>query len=201
MTKYSLTTLGFALMWGVAFLAQAPATAKAGEAGCCGAAGCAAGGNCGGNACCDYCPRCGCKLVPVCHPTCETKKTTVHKFCCNCKEICVPGVTRVCGACENCNDSGNGGQDCCDCRCRVHEVHKLMVCPATKEHCVRGCTVEWVCPNGCGCQSVSAPGAAPAAPGPAAPAPAPSTNRLPPPPRTTDVAPLPQDVQSAATGY
>ena len=27
--------------------------------------------------------------------TCTTKKTTEHKYCCKCKEICIPGVTRI----------------------------------------------------------------------------------------------------------
>ena len=216
MTKYLLPTVGLALLWGVAFLGQAPTAAKAGEAGCCGTAGCACG-NSGCQACCDCCPHCGCKLVPACQITCTTKKTTEHKHCCTCKDICIPGVTRIgqrcegcdnCGGCANgcsaCDPCNNGCQDCCDCRCRVREVHKLMVCPATKETPVRACTVKWVCPN-CshcgGCEATSAPTVSPpAAPGPTAPPPAPSSSKLP-PPRTTDVAPLPEDLRTAGAGY
>ena len=177
MTKYVLPTLGLALLWGVAFLGRA-------NAGDCGSAGCATSCNTGCQAC-DCCPHCGCKLVPVCQMTCMTKKTTEHKYCCKCKDICIPGVTRLgercegcencggcangCGACDPCN---NGCQDCGDCRCRVREVHKLMVCPVTKEHCVRACTVQWACPNcgNCGgCGATPAPSMTPAAPGPTAP--------------------------------
>ena len=101
MTKYLLPTLGLALLWGVAFLGQA----QAGEATCCGTPGCEACGN-GGCQACDCCPHCGCKLVPVCQITCTTKKTTEHKYCCTCKDICVPGVTRIGERCEGCENCG-----------------------------------------------------------------------------------------------
>ena len=216
MTKYVLPTIGLALLWGLA-------AAQAGEATCCGTAGCETGCNTGCQACCDCCPHCGCKLVPVCQMTCETKKTTEHKYCCKCKEICIPGVTRIgerCDSCDNCGACGggcnacdpcnNGCQDSCDCRCRIREVHKLVVCPVTKEHCVRACTVQWVCPNcsHCGsCDATSAPSVAPTAPAPAAPAapvaPAPSSNRLPPPPKTntTSMPPVLEDVGTAQAGF
>ena len=108
MTKYLLPTLGLAVLCGVAFLGQAPTAAQAGE--CCGAAGCETGCCNGGcqTGCCDCCPRCGCKLVPVCHMTCETKKTTDHEYCCKCKDICIPSVTHFadrvnrCGSCNEC---------------------------------------------------------------------------------------------------
>ncbi len=212
MKKYLLPTLGLALLWGIAFLGQA----QAGETACCGAAGCQAGCNAGCQACCDCCPHCGCKLVPVCQITCTTKKTTVHEYCCACKEICIPGVTRIgernecCensgagnGGCKPCDPCNNGCQDGCDCRCRVREIHKLMVCPVTKETPVRACTVQWVCPNcsNCGgCGATAAPGAAPPMPGPAAPPPAPNTNRLPSPPKTTNIAPVPEDIRMVGAG-
>ena len=204
MTKYVLPTIGLALLWGVAFAAQA----GAGE--CC-AAGCepacqACGCN-GGCEACQCCPHCGCKLVPVCHPTCTTKTSTVIKFSCCCKELCIPGVSRLCdkgNGCDNCCESGgckscnacdpcnNGCQDSCDCHCRVREIHKLMVCPVPKQVCVRGCTVEWVCPhcsNCGGCEAGTVPSATPAAtPAPAPAAPAPPANRLPPAPKTTSAS-------------
>jgi len=211
MTKYLLATIGLALLGGIALLGLAPAAANAGEAACCGPAGCETG--CGTSACptcCGYnechcrnecCPHCGCKLVPVCQITCTTKKTTEHKYCCGCKEICVPGVTGICGKCNPCCD--NGGQENCDCHCRVHEVHKLMVFPATKERPVKQCTVQWVCPN-CSGGSNSAPAAVPStAPAPAAPPPAPGakSSRLPPPPKTTDATPLPEDIRTAHAAF
>ena len=228
MTKYLLPTFGVALLWGVAFLAQA----QAGETSCCGAAGCeAACGNGGCQGCSDCCPRCGCKLVPVCQMGCAPKKETIHEYCCKCKDICIPGVTRVgdcrpcsdkcgsgCNACEACDkgckaceacDKGcnNGCGDCDDCRCRVRQIHKLVVCPVTKEHSVRTCTVQWTCPNcgGCcgGCESGSPANVAPAAPGSTAPAPAPapSSNKLPPAPKMTDVLPLPGGLQTVQVGF
>ena len=217
MKKYLFPTLGIALLWGIAFLGQAPA----GEATCGGTAGC--GANCGNGCCqgcCDCCPRCGCKLEPVCQMTCETKKTTEHEYCCKCKDICIPGVTRIgergegcgscdnsgaCGACGTCNNGGNGGngcQDCGDCRCRVRTVHKLMVCPVTKEKSVKACTVQWVCPNCSNCNNcgTTAPSVAPVAPAPAAPAPAPA-RKLPPPPKTTIHMTVPDDVRTAQAGF
>ena len=221
MTKYLLPTIGLALLGGIALLGLAPTAAGAGEAVCCGPAGCEMGcaaaqcPTCENSGChgCECCPRCGCKLVPVCQITCATKKTSEHKYCCKCKDICIPGVTRLCDrgqGCENCNGSANGCgacdpgcQDCGDCRCRVREIHKLTVFSVTKETPVRECTVQWACPNcsNCGaCGTTTAPSMAPATPGPAAPAPAPSTNRLPPPPKTTDLAPSPEDIRTARAG-
>jgi hypothetical protein len=73
-------------------------------------------------------------------------------------------------------------------------------CPVTKEVPVRECTVEWVCPNcsKCGhCGSTEAPTTSPVAPSPVSPAPLPRTQQpLPPPPRTTYVAPLPAEIGS-----
>ena len=155
MTKYSLPTVGLALLWGVAFLGQAPA--KAGEASCgcnagCASCGCEAGcascgckGGCGD--CDNCCPHCGCKLVPVCQITCTMKKTTIHEHCCKCKEICIPGIAPLCHGCDACDCCNSGCKTECDCHCRVREVHKLMVCPVTKETPVRECTVQWVCPK------------------------------------------------------
>ena len=120
-----------------------------------GAPGCA--GGCGCEAC-NCCPHCGCKLVPACQMTCVPKKTTEHEYCCKGKEICIPGATRPCdrccdkcgecGGCDTCNDCGCGDGKC---QCRVREIHKLMVHPYEKEHCVHACNVQWVCPNGCNC--------------------------------------------------
>ncbi len=245
MTKYLLLGVAATSLLGVALLAQS----QAADAGCCCPEGCATAGcgndcqagcecpayrgaaNChlaGREACCDCCPRCGCKLVPVCQVTCTTKKTTEHAYCCKCKEICVPGVSRPgqgcgeCGGClggckggcngcaAECNacDPCNGCQDSCDCRCRVHEVRKLMVCPVSKETQVKQCTVQWVCPNcsHCGtCGATALPSVAPApanaAPAPAPVTPAPNTSRLPPAPKTTMDTPLPEDVRTVQAGF
>ena len=64
---------------------------------------------CGGEAqnaaCCDsLCPRCGCRLVPVCHTYCTTKKVTEYKYVCACEAICIPGVTPVCKKCRSCEN-------------------------------------------------------------------------------------------------
>jgi hypothetical protein len=37
-------------------------------------------------------------------------------------------------------------------------------------------------------------------PGPAAPPPAPNTNRLPSPPKTTNIAPVPEDIRMVGAG-
>jgi hypothetical protein len=118
---------------------------------------------------------------------CTVKKETVHKYCCNCKEICIPGATPLCGRCDECDN-------CCG-RCLVREVHKLVVYPAIKETPVRTCTVVgWTCPH-CGCEvnGNATPAAAPAAP---APAPPELPTRLPPPPKTTDAAPVQPETAS-----
>ena len=84
-----------------------------------------------------------------------------------------------------------------------------MVCPVTKEKPVRGCTVQWVCPNcsHCGGCDVTpahseapapAPSVTPAMPRPPAPPAKPSM--LPPPPKTTDVA-TPDDFGTAQSGF
>ncbi len=188
------------------------------EAACCPEAGCNGGYNGGCKDCSRYCPRCGCRLEPVCNPTCETKKETVHKYCCKCKDLCIPGVTPCgCHGGECCDNNGacNGGcatgcdpceKGCGDCRCRVIEVHKLMVCPVTKEHCVRGCTVTWACPK-CGdccggCDALPPTNAVPAAPGKAAPAPAPApnSNTAPPPPKVTSTSAI-EEVGTAQAGF
>jgi hypothetical protein len=134
------------------------------------------------NACCDCCPHCGCRLEKVCHIYCTTKKVVEYKYCCECKDICIPGVTPLLkGCCGNCQSCCEGGH-CC-----ARETHKLLKYPVTKEVPVRQCTVEWVCPNCSG--SGQAPSEAPAAPAPAVqPRQRPSTPL--PPPRTTE-APIP----------
>jgi hypothetical protein len=194
MTRHLVGLIGLAILSAAPLLGQS--SAIGGETGCCAGAACCAQG--GGNACCDCCPRCGCKLVPVCQMTCTKKKETINKYCCTCKDVCIPGVTRLCERGEGCN---NGCQEGCDCHCRVREVHKLMIYPETKEKQVRGCTVQWVCPN-CnprgGSGSTSAPSVAP--PMVAPPAAAPKSSALP-PPRTTDAAPLPEDIRTVDTGY
>jgi hypothetical protein len=224
MKKYLIGLVGLAAFAASSLLGQ---TLACGGESCYAEAACDTGcnGNCNGgcNNCCHYCPRCGCQLQPVCQMTCETKKTTEHKYCCECKDVCIPGVTRIgerCGGCDNsgacgggcaagcnaCDPANNGCQDNCDCRCRVRTVHKLMVCPVTKETQVKACTVTWTCPNcggcgGCG-EGTAVPGVGPAAPAPTAPAPPPSSNRLPPaPPKTTNLAPMPEDIHTARTGY
>jgi len=201
MKKSLISNLGLVLLLGAAFLGRAAAIAKADDAGCCGASACPT--CCGNNEChCrnECCPHCGCKLVPYCQITCTTKKTTEHKYCCGCKEICVPGVTRICDKCNECCE--NGGQENCDCHCRIHEVHKLMIHPVTKETPVKQCTVLWVCPTCSNCATTApAPAAAtPMAPG-APPTPAPNANRLPPPPKTTDAAPRLEDVRIARSAF
>ncbi len=151
MTKYFLGITGLAMLWSVPFLGQAPTAAIADDAACCGNAGCESCGNC--------CPHCGCKLVPVCHVYCTTKTETTYRYTCNCETKCVPGVTRICdkcgncdgsGQCAGCSESGNGDGDngCqCGCKCRIHEVKQLVKIPCVKEVPVRKCTVEWVCPQ------------------------------------------------------
>ena len=47
----------------------------------------------GCNACDNCCPNCGCRLVPVCHVYCATKKVTEHKYTCICEEVCIPGCS------------------------------------------------------------------------------------------------------------
>ena len=198
MNKYSFGLMGVVLLCGGALLGQAAAAAASDAAGCgaasCGQASCAA--------CCDCCPHCGCKLVPVCHTYCTTKKVTEYKYTCVCEEKCIPGPVRPCNGCDKCAaggecgggcDAGNGGcQDCCGCRCRVVEVRKLVKIPCCKEEPVRKCTVEWVCPHcggGCACGATPspAPTAAPAAPSPAPQTPLPAV--LPAAPKTTGLAP------------
>jgi hypothetical protein len=197
MLKYFFGWMGLALLSGGPLLWQA--SALGGEAGCCSQAACGTEAGWGGGACCDpccqCCPHCGCRLVPVCHTYCETKKTTEHQYCQHCKDLCIPGIIpccqRGCDSCDTCNNGCNSGcnngcEDCCG-RCRVRQVHQLVVYPKTKESCVRKCTVEWVCPQcggGCNCGSSTSPAQPAAAPSPAAPAPL-----MPGPPKTTDLAP------------
>ncbi len=171
MTKCFLQITGLALLCSVPFLGPTPTAATADDATCCGNAQCGSCGNC--------CPHCGCKLVPVCHVYCTTKKVTTYKYTCNCETICIPGV-RHCGdkcgngdgssPCAGCGDNGdNGCQDCCNggCTCRIHEVRHLVKIPCVKEVPIRKCTVEWVCPH-CNCHGNCAAEAAPSAPMPSA---------------------------------
>ena len=151
MTKYFLQLTGLALLWSVSFLGPNPPAAMADNATCCGNAGC--------ESCCNCCPHCGCRLVPVCHIYWTTKKVTTYKYTCKCEYICVPGVTRWCDKCGNCDD-------CCkDCKCRLHEVRHLVKIPCVKEVPVKKCTVEWVCPH-CDCHGNCVEGAAPSPPAP-----------------------------------
>ena len=156
---------------------------------------CGANPNCAAG-CDSTCSHCGCKLVPVCHCYCTTKKVTEYKYTCICTDMCVPPVTPICGKCR-CQDgdgSGQSGQcggcagnsqngcgECCAGHCTVHEVRKLVKYPVTKEVPVRKCSVEWVCPHcqgNCGCVEDATPSAAPSA----APSKTPSAP-LPPAPR------------------
>jgi hypothetical protein len=189
MKRYLFGLIGLALFGASFLIGQTPAF---GGESCCPEAGCKTCGDGCGNACC---PSCGCKLVPVCNIKCETKKEAIHKYCCTCKDICIPRVTPICQSGECCE---NG----CDGCCRVREIHKLVIHPATKEHQVRVCTVSWTCPR-CGSNApATIPSVAPAAPAaPTAPVPAPGARRLPPPPKTTDIAPLPEDTRMAGAGF
>ena len=128
-------------------------------------------------------------MTPVCHMTCDTKKETVHKYGCACKWICLPPVTPVCG--RDCCDNGNSNCKDCEC-CEIRCVHKLVVCPVTKETPIKKCTVLWTCPK-CGYGPCIDGPAVPAmpAPAPSAPASAIEPLRLPPPPKTTDAGPAP----------
>lgn len=185
MTKYFLRITGIALLWSVPLLGQAPTAAIADNATCCGAAGC--------ESCCNCCPHCGCKLVRVCHVYWTMKKVTTYKYTCKCETICVPGVTRCCdkhGNCDGsgqsagCGETGNSGsnnncQGCCNgnCRCRIHEVSRLMKIPCEKEVPVKKCTVEWVCPQ-CNCQGNCRQDVAPSPPQPqTAPLPPPAADK------------------------
>jgi hypothetical protein len=170
MAKYVSLIAGLALLWSIPFPGQAPMAAMADGAVCCGC-----------------CPHCGCKLVPVCHVSCTTKKETTYKYTCNCDTLCVPGVTRLCDKCGKCDGSNqgagsgeactNGGDNSCPdgckggCKCRVHEVKHLVKVPSVKEVPVKKCTVEWVCPH-CDCHGDCTEGVAPSNPAPA-PVPAP----------------------------
>jgi hypothetical protein len=201
MTKYFMPLIGLALLGGIPFVGHAPTEAKAGD-----------------QACCKCCPRCGCPLVPVCHIYCDTKKVTDYVYTCGCKEICVPGIRRcgeagcddACGggngsgqcggSCNTCNTCNNGGQGnacnngcqdgCGGCRCKVHEVHKLMKCPCTKCEPVRKCSVTWTCPH-CGacCNGGNCCGSVPAPAGATTVPPAPTT--VPAPPARTMLPPMP----------
>jgi hypothetical protein len=186
MTRFFIALIGLAIFAAGSMAGQA--RALGGETGCCEQGGCPQ--DCG-NGCCDRCPQCGCCMEPVCHMTCDTKKETVHTYGCHCKWICLPPVTPACG-CDRCdNGNGNGNGEDCGC-CQIRCVHKLVVCPVTKETPVKKCTVLWTCPK-CGYGPCCDGSAAPAnpAPAPSAPAPAAEPMRLPPPPKTTDSAPAP----------
>src|SRR5271157_4994106 len=103
MKKYLVGLIGLAFFGASSLVGQ---TLAFGGESCCAEATCNAGCNCGDNGCCHVCPRCGCGLEPVCHPTCETKKETIHKYCCKCKDICIPGVTRIGERCDGGNACG-----------------------------------------------------------------------------------------------
>jgi hypothetical protein len=162
MKRYLLTLIGLALLGGSPLWAA--------ECGACDQA--------AGKACGRCCPHCGTCLVPVCHISCTTKKTTEYKYKCVCETICIPPVTPLCEACGGCGKSCGCADECdkgcskdnCGCKCRVREVKKLVKYPVTKETPVRTCTVEWTCPN---CAKAGACGVAVAA----------SPDELPPPPR------------------
>ena len=49
--------------------------------------------------CSNCCPHCGCRLVRVCHMYCTTKTVIEYKYTCVCEEMCIPGVTPICGGC------------------------------------------------------------------------------------------------------
>ena len=174
MNRYLFGLIGLAMLCGGPLFGQAPPAVPSGPAVCnataCGPAACAAatcGCETGCNACDNCCPNCGCRLVPVCHVYCDTKKVTEHKYTCICEEVCIPGCSCCCKRCGNGDGSGscgdtcnNGCQEGCGGRCRVREVPRLVIHPVTKEVPVRKCTVEWVCPKcgACGqCGSTAAP--------------------------------------------
>ena len=168
MKRYSFGLIGLAVLVASSLMGQ---TFVLGGESCRAEAGCS-----------DCCSQCGCRLVPVCHISCTTKKVTEYKYVCKCEDLCVPGVTPICKKCRSCETSGecaaacdNGCEDGCCGHCKIHEVHKLAKYPVTKEVPVRKCTVEWVCPH-CNCHGNCAAEAAPSAPVPTAtPAPAPPT--------------------------
>jgi len=138
---------------------------------------CCSGGGCGESCCkekecCNRCPHCGCKLVPVCHCTCEMKKETKYRYCDKCDTICVPGPGCLGGKSCGCECEGGkcceaqccekGCESCCEkcetcnhhnsgCGCSIHCVKTLIKCPYVVEHPVRKCCVEWVCPHCSGC--------------------------------------------------
>ena len=105
MTKYLLPTLGLALLWGSRLPRAGPHGSPRRATRCCGTAGCEAG--CGNTGCAGVL-----RLLPALRlqtgsrlpVTCTTKKTTEHKYCCTCKEICIPGVTRIGERCEGCEN-------------------------------------------------------------------------------------------------
>jgi hypothetical protein len=214
MKRYLYGLLGLAAIAASSLLSQNLALgggASCGEAGCNSGCGCQKG---------HYCPHCGCRLEPVCQPTCTTKTETMHKYCCACKDICIPGVQHLgckggcggesCGGCESGCCAGGCDpckKDCGDCRCVVKTVHKLLVCPETKEHCVRGCTVTWACPKcgECGSECGGCGGGpAPAAPSQGAPAPAPAPapngSKLPPAPKVTSTSAI-EIIGTAQAGF
>jgi hypothetical protein len=176
MNKYFTGLLGAALC-GVALLLAQTAYADCGG-GC--------GSGCGSQCDNHCCPRCGCPMTPQCHLGCEMKKVTDYKYCCKCKDICIPGVTPCLGR-----------GDCCEpcVKCCVRTVHELVKIPVTKEVPTRTSSVTWFCPR---CQPCpveggsAAPQAAPTAPVPPAPRALPP---IPPaPPKSTGLAPLPADL-------
>jgi hypothetical protein len=159
MLKHLVGMIGLALALGAGPL-------MAGDGACCGNAGSSACNTVCGHNGIKCCPLCGCSLVPVCHACCAPKTTTMHKHGCVCEEICIPGVSRCgdhpcsgkCeGGCNSCATGNNGGDEGCGCHCRVREIHKLVIYPATKCSSVKKCSVEWVCPQ-CSNQCAAASG-------------------------------------------
>ena len=210
MKRYLYGLLGLAAIAAISLVSQGLAF---GGEGCCGEAACNGGCGCHEGRCC---PHCGCRLEPVCQPTCKTKTETVHKYCCECKDICIPGIEHLgckggccgekcgacggqCGGCESgccaggCDPCKKGSGVCGDCRCTVKTVHKLMVCPEAKEHCVRACTVSWVCPK-CGACGGECGGCG------VGPAPAPNGNKLPPAPKVTSTSAI-EIIGTAQVGF
>lgn len=198
MKRYVLGLLGLAVLGATSQAGRNMAFGN--ESGCAQPACCAEPG-CDG--CCHGCPRCGCKLVPVCHPTREKKQETKHEFSMKCKDLCIPHVTpcRYAGKCGTCGGECGGG-DCCNHGCSsgsnegccVRQVRKLVIHPVTKEHCVRACYVTWRCAHCgyCGNDGCCEASAAPAAPVP--PSIVPPAPKPPAPPKTTKATPRPSEI-------
>ncbi len=172
MRTYLFGLIGLALLCGGPLLGDAPTATPCNSAACgataCGAATCGGETGCNScNSCSNCCPKCGCRLVPVCHVYCAPKKVTKHEYTCLCEDICIPGCSCCCNHCRNCGcDNGNNGcQEGCGCgcggKCLVRDVSRLVIHPVVTEVPVKKCTVEWVCPH-CGCSACEQCGSTPA---------------------------------------